>query len=1215
MNHQWVKASPGVGKSVLSAYAIQKLSETNPSASPVYQYYSFDEVFSSLQVYRSIAEQLANRLWTHLEDMPEDIHSFTQHTTTAEQLPSSFLFLDGIDEECDAGPRMEAVSDIIEFFTHLTSCSTSSYNLHLWCSSQDRTDLVPYMEKFSVIEISKDTNSADIETYLSKSIMKLDSLDLHEGYQNLILKDLREKADGCFLWAALMLASVSKAKTLSEVQSKVVEGLPTNYEKYYQQKIESIEASERVFVSKILACIVYAKRPLRLDELCESIAVLGTEDCKNVNRSERLRPNMVLKLCQPLVQIEDVVGAPSTVPICTLTHASVRKFLVKHPQILSTSESPAACWITEEVMANVCLKYLWQPRYQRLLTKSEDTFKDYTGEDIMEHHILSYAAKYWDKHLDNVPYTEKLCRRFWLSANRKWAGPHLKRVFPSWLQSHCDQQLDIKYSTFVGEWGHVLDQVTNISGMYPGEIDRCLWGSLGSNNFLHKGPSKYRSFVFEDAESREISEGVHRFYDGVDVSGENYVVLKLENLLTRKSGSGSEQLEFTCQQWTLSSRRPKLKQSQKLIASRSDWSLYDYPTMNKSLGRPVPVSLTDDLQYIRIGSQLFTKVGDKYTPLKVFDEGENYFEELSSSGPYIALSSRQKVLHEDLPNEAPRDEVILDYGLYLAEVVQKITEAQDESAKASTAPTTNAETQSTQSTESSTSSSNSSVSSLVIEDEEEIKPSTEDEVNVEELEEWEEASEISSDGNSAETEWSEGSTVGEFEELDDDDQWNDWGNERLTIEDLNNDIEDYSHPDQNDDDEVADISDSDVSSVSSEPGNELEGFGLRTEAEIEMLISGVPGFVLKRALLSGETNDSDSVESHYSHSGYSSSESDEEEFSEIDNEDAHKLEDLMLGRNDLKGKESRRISLRIFNTTTGDQTPIFHYSQRTVGTIYHSPPAFHPSKPLLVWALGNGEILFANFERNTYFTRELCCSTYNSCHIFVKIHFSPCGGFVHFAALEGRPADDASEMYLSLQVSTHRLSTRKTASSPPKLTFRTAVPLGGSTSMSVSRLPYTLTWTPKELYFVTRGIRLDVVKIPLFKACEGETATPICYTQNPVYLPRSAESRNVYYFPPSLSSKAKKDKEKDKGETAKVIIGSHSSIPSQGLIVPKKHMVQPPIGFLVKEQTDLGGWMCKSMEANQGKGKDRINLGGGRLKGKFESFDLKEDCDIIPFLF
>lgn len=106
----------------------------------------------------------------------------------------------------------------------------------------------------------------------------------------------------------------------------------------------------------------------------------------------------------------------------------------------------------------------------------------------------------------------------------------MRRVFPFWLQSHCDQQLELKYSAFVGEWGHVLDQTTNINGTSPGEIDRCLWSSLGSKNFLHNGPSKYKSFIFEDAEQEETSEMPHRFYDTVDKCGENYVVLKLENL-------------------------------------------------------------------------------------------------------------------------------------------------------------------------------------------------------------------------------------------------------------------------------------------------------------------------------------------------------------------------------------------------------------------------------------------------------------------------------------------------------------------------------------------------------------------------------------------------------------------------------------------------------------------------------------------------------------
>lgn len=257
----WLKAPPGVGKSVLCAYAIQQTSQANSSVCCLYQYYSFDETFSSLQVYCSIAEQLANRLWTHLEDMPEEIHAFTQRTTTASmiedvktfirmslsRLPSSYLFLDGVDEECDAGPRWEALLDVLEFFIDLAN--DKLYNFRLWCSSQDRADLNQYIKACVMIEVTKDINSADIELYLSKSILKLDSLDLDEGYQNLILQDLRQKADGCFLWASLMLDSVSSAVTLSAVQMQVQEGLPKDYENYYQNKMNKIDASQRIFVS------------------------------------------------------------------------------------------------------------------------------------------------------------------------------------------------------------------------------------------------------------------------------------------------------------------------------------------------------------------------------------------------------------------------------------------------------------------------------------------------------------------------------------------------------------------------------------------------------------------------------------------------------------------------------------------------------------------------------------------------------------------------------------------------------------------------------------------------------------------------------------------------------------------------------------------------------------------------------------------------------
>ncbi|TGO22714.1 hypothetical protein BPAE_0157g00010 [Botrytis paeoniae] len=1248
----WVRAVPGAGKSVLTAFT-QSTFQTNLSLCSLHQYYSFDEIFSSLQVYCAIAEQLANRLWMHLEDKPEDIHAFTQRTSTAfmigdvktficmslSRLPPSYLFLDGLDEECDSGPRWEALSDALSFFIELTR--DKSYQFKLWCSSQDRTDLKKLLKDCAVIEVTKDINSADIELYLSKSILKLDSLDLDEGYQNLILQDLRQRADGCFLWASLMLDSVSSAVTLSAVQYQVQEGLPKDYENYYQNKIDKIEASHKSFVSKILACIVYARRPLRLDELCESIAILDASDCANVDKSQRLFRSMALKLCEPLVQIEDVDTAHGKISTCTLTHGSVRQFLVKHPQCLSRSET-LACEIAEEVMANVCLKYLWQSRYQRLLIQSKDTFEDYTGEDVMEHHLLSYAAKYWDKHLDGVTYTPEICSRvqsfitspqfftclqvqslfiggkfqFWLESNRTWTGPHLRRVFPAWLSDNCDKKLEIKYSNFVGEWNHVLDRVTNLGGRYPGEIDRVFWASIGLKNFLQHGPSRYKNFIFQTTNEDPDLEVPPRYYDGIDLTGQNMVVLKIENL-----GSGSEDVEFTCQQWTLGTHRPKLIVSQKLNASRMNWCLYDHPVSKRALGRPIPVSLTPDLQFLRIGSQIFAKQNDEYTPIKIFKE-ELYFEDMANSGPYIAIASRQNLTHETLIEILSTDDLKLDYGEYIAQkIIQQLTKGKEQAVDNSSTSTT-ATTEKSQSSRSTSSSSNSSVLSPVIEDSVDTDKQKYERITIEEFDDIMDASDISSDGNSAETGWSEGSTLGDSDELDDDDQWNDWSNERVDIEDLNRDFDDSDYQRSDDsDDSSSDIPEvpgyDNLSDDFDESGNEEEIGGIGEDSDIEMILSGAPGYVLKRARLETDPEDTDSsVASHYSQSLYSGSESGDSQGDEdiVDNEEAHKLEILYLGNKTL-GKDAPRVSIQIFDTTMQDKTPIFHFSRRVSGGIFHSPPTFHPTAPLLVWPLGDGKILFANYLTNTYFTRELCCSTYRSCHIFVKTRFSSCGEFIHFAALEGRIVENEPKMHLSLQVSTHHLSSRKTARSPPRLLFKKNVPLGESSSMSVSRLPYTLTWTVKELFFVTRGEELNVMRIPLFKGSDDKTA-PVCYTQNPIYLPRSAESRNVYYFP--LPSKYKeKDKAKGKEEVGKIIIGSHSSILSQGLIVPRRSMIQPPIGVLVKENTDLGGWKCKrvGIETDGNGKKERINVQGGRLQGKFESFDLKEDCDIIPYLF
>ena len=257
----WLRAAAGVGKSFLCAYAIQQIAVINPTAFSIFQYYSFDNDFKALGVYRCLAEQLVDQLWTQLEDMPEDIHAHTQRSSASYKLEdvkalirmlldrrsATYIFLDGLDEQCDSNQQRIELSEVLNFLSELAT--DGSRCVRLWCSSQERAYLKSTLSNFSVIEVNKEQIYDDIKLHLSKRILELDRLELDKGYQNLILSDLSEKADGCFLWASLMLGWISKAATLDTVQELIREGLPSDYEKYYEKKIESIDASQRALVS------------------------------------------------------------------------------------------------------------------------------------------------------------------------------------------------------------------------------------------------------------------------------------------------------------------------------------------------------------------------------------------------------------------------------------------------------------------------------------------------------------------------------------------------------------------------------------------------------------------------------------------------------------------------------------------------------------------------------------------------------------------------------------------------------------------------------------------------------------------------------------------------------------------------------------------------------------------------------------------------------
>jgi hypothetical protein len=237
----------------------------------------------------------------------------------------------------------------------------------------------------------------------------------------------------------------------------------------------------------------------------------------------------------------------------------------------------------------------------------------------------------------------------------------------------------------------------------------------------------------------------------------------------------------------------------------------------------------------------------------------------------------------------------------------------------------------------------------------------------------------------------------------------------------------------------------------------------------------------------------------------------------------------------------------------------------------------------------------------------------------MKCHFSPCGRYIRIASLEGqlepisksRRNAEQPPLKTALLLSTYSLCGRKTTKSPPTLIHRTKIFLGSEASkLSVSNLPYTLSWTPEELYFTCSADRLKVYRIRLFNNPDSLDETwaehSVLTPTKTVFLPQTASQREVYYFPPAEGS-----------TVARIIVGSDRS--GQGAVDAQKNDVSaclpekviglkrrlsPPVVCYLDEKEDLGGW-----GKSEGISNIPEDLGIGKLDQRRERFDPDDDCD------
>lgn len=70
--------------------------------------------------------------------------------------------------------------------------------------------------------------------------------------------------------------------------------------------------------------------------------------------------------------------------------------------------------------------------------------------------------------------------------------------------------------------------------------------------------------------------------------------------------------------------------------------------------------------------------------------------------------------------------------------------------------------------------------------------------------------------------------------------------------------------------------------------------------------------------------------------------------------------------------------LTIYDLAVSPPTQVFTFTHELPIMLYESPPAIHPTKPLVVWPLCGGDVLFADFEGKSYFIRRARTTTRKS---------------------------------------------------------------------------------------------------------------------------------------------------------------------------------------------------------------------------------------------
>ncbi|PBK97442.1 hypothetical protein ARMGADRAFT_1075928 [Armillaria gallica] len=1178
----------------------------------------------------------------------------------------------------NSGSRWDAASSALQFIISLVEKFPHTARLWCSSQKHPRIHKVFKKHSTRMLELDVKTEARrDVAFYLRGQLAELKEIEISEEQREEVVSELIKRAqeEGYFLWACLMISDLQEgADSLAKVKDFIAKSYPSSIDEHYERIFSRIDTRNRQLASEVFALIAFARRPLLVKEIREAVGILRSRENPRESMPFTSRLRLVFA---PLIEVRES-GNSDDEHTCHLFHSTLQTYLNKHPDIFKDATCRITRSVIADAclhyLSQSCYAKLLQFVDRKWVVQRDD--RDEPVE--ARHRFLIYSAKYWNRHLDDLSVLEspgdmkERVKAFIMSPNFQtciqvqslWVSlqfgmfatsealdkPRSLRVLPEWFTGSEDTSFGLllqNYRLFLREWRYFL-HCTNCQEPkcnllpYAGHVDRCWWGSLGRTNFLCKLQGRYNSFIFQANDEEMVDQENDNLCERV--SGNSLKILRL-----RSHDRVSKGLTFLCEHWTLNNASTPIlakKQTIQTDETLTNWPAYiQDESSNARIGRALPAAFNSDCSSLRIGAQIFILNEDGcYIPVGPVDVGQavaslqpSYFEEWAIRGDYVVLATRHKFAtragNKTASKESLKAESIsrgLDQERTPADPeVDAEQEGEDKANDGDGDDSDDGDDEEYQISDSSGD-----------EDDEDDEPyetwsecSTEYSDNVFEDEfiaPWTcPESEIESDPDS-----SDRMSEAESDETDEDEDEDDkvlfefklGGGHNQTNEKLLEskdgkfsirvkvEAEGDGKDLENKDDKVAlQFKLKTKNKKINEEGSNSEDQKVSLEVKVVEQESDSEFDDLPPSAVIGYSRLRDDDDGGFP---WDTSDRDYDDFSWSRKHAFHRnRDDPNYRRHQRSLRDKAHTSISVFDTRPHCAVPkVFHFSRQVRYVLFDSPPIIHPTSSLIVWPLGYGNVLFADFLGNTYFSRRLRPSTMHTRQIFMKCRFSPCGQYLHVACLEAQRQpeehkEDRSSVRLALMVSTYRLCVKKTCRSPPTLIHRAKVALGSETSISISNLPYTLTWTRTELYFTCNDVQLKVYRVSLFNPNQGisdERVPPVLVPAEALFLPETARNRKVYFFPSD-----------DDQSPSKVIVGSDVR-PAEERAKDEEHDIEvssghrfglkgsalsPPVGCYLRK-ADLGDWV---------ESKDRSKIpedqGVGQFDCLLEKFNPEDDYD------